>query len=706
MSAEHAPSRPLVVNRYVLYETLGEGGMGVVYRAQDRLTGRIVALKRIRLSAEVKRAPLAEAQTSSSSDQLLRLALEFRTMVGLRHPHIINVYSYGFDLSPSGQREPYFTMELIEGARTLLDYAEGRDAQTKIRVLIEILEALEYLHRRGIVHRDLKPANVLVDGRGEVKVMDFGLALGRSETYLNLQNDVAGTLAYMAPEVLSEEQASVASDLYAVGVMAYEVLVGRHPFGMRPLHLMIGDILQTTPDTTMMDADLAAVLDTLLAKRADQRYASAGDALRALCQATGQPLPPENALTRESFLKAARFVGRKAELGQLREALKAVLDDAGDFWLVGGARGAGKSRLIEELRARAMVEGATVIRGWAVEGGGLPYQLWQNPIRRLALFTEIPDAEAAALGAIVPELGALLERDIPASPDPISTAPEAITRVIVGLFRRQARPIVLLLDDLQWAGASLDVLKALVKASAADKLPLLIVGCYRDDEAPRLDVLFPSARRLHIGPLDEEAIAELSEAMLGEAGRDPDVLALLKRESGGNVFLLIETVRALAEEAGRLSDIGKGTLPERVFSEGVQSIIERRMRLLPLDDMPMLRVAAVVGRQIDLKIMRQIDDETDYDAWFVRCVDAGILMVGDMQAWEFVHDNYREGILGGLSDDERPRLHRLVAGAIETAYPDDAAYAGVLADHWRRAGEPDKAEAAQARAGSMLASAG
>src|SRR5258708_37293375 len=217
------PSPSLLNKRYELSEKLGSGGMGSVFRATDRLTRTAVALKRVTaLPENLSFASKADHKT----DLRVALATEFRTLSSLRHPNIISVLDYGFD----DQRQPYFTMEYLENATPLSSDSKDRPLHKRIEMIIEMLQALVYLHRRSILHRDLKPGNVLVVN-GRVKVVDFGLSVevttlsGKHET-----ETTAGTFAYMAPELFGGASVSKASDLYAVGVIAYELLVGHHPF--------------------------------------------------------------------------------------------------------------------------------------------------------------------------------------------------------------------------------------------------------------------------------------------------------------------------------------------------------------------------------------------------------------------------------------------------------------------------------------------
>ncbi len=676
----------LVGNRYQIIGEIGHGGMGAVYKALDRLNGDLVALKQVKLMpTQMEFATLM--MVDDTDESLYLLAQEFRTLASLRHPHIVSVLDYGFD----ADRQAYYTMQYIDEAQDITDYAQSLALPEKVTLLIAALQALSYLHRRDIVHRDVKPANVLVNPAGVVKVLDFGLALDQNQrlTTPEQPGKLVGTLAYMAPELLRGRPATIASDLYAVGVMAYEMLTGRYPYDASSTGNLVHEIVNIYPDLSLLPSGLNAVIGRLLAKDPDDRYTTADDLIAALADAIDLPPPQEDIILRESFLKAARFVGREAELIQLQDALREMMDGRGSVWLVAGESGVGKTRLLDELRAWALISGALVLRGQGIEGGGLPFQLWRDPVRRLLLNTQLTPLDASTLKEVVPDISAILGYEV-ADPSPLEKAAEQerLLEAIVSLFEKQRQPILLLLEDLHWMEESLAPLRRLTEV--APQARLLVIGSYRDDEKPHLPDTLAGTHRLRLGRLRDEAIAELSEAMLGQIGRQPDVLSLLKRETEGNVYFLVETVRALAEEAGRLSNIGKGKLPDKVFAHGVQSIARRRLKMLPLDDHPALRFAAVAGRQVHLDWLQQIDDEMDYEGWLMRCANAAILTPDDAGNWSFAHDQLRQGILVDLAESERARLNALVATAIEGSAPANSDYAAMLADFWHAAGDYEK----------------
>jgi eukaryotic-like serine/threonine-protein kinase len=240
------------------------------------------------------------------------------------------------------------------------------------------------------------------------------------------------------------------------------------------------------PDVTPLPPPLQPIVARLLALRPEDRYIDAQAVIHELVNAMDLPGVEESTLVRESFLQASTFVGRDAEFDTLKIALHSTLKETGSLWLVGGESGVGKSRLLEELRAYALVKGALVLRGQAVAEGGLPFQLWRDVVRRLALNTSLDDLQAGVLKALVPDIDTLLERDIP--PVPELSGPEGQQRLVltvVELFKQQTQPILLLLEDLHWADESLVPLKQML--TITDQLPMLmVVATYRNDEKPDL----------------------------------------------------------------------------------------------------------------------------------------------------------------------------------------------------------------------------
>ncbi|MBC8098608.1 MAG: AAA family ATPase, partial [Armatimonadetes bacterium] len=468
------------------------------------------------------------------------------------------------------------------------------------------------------------------------------------------------------------------------------------------------DLLVTPEDKS---SPLPPIIQRLLAKQPAERYQDAAQVLLDFSAALRQPAPPQSVAIRESFLQAAKFVGRQAEYTQLTAALEHVIEASahptsvvdtalgeavGGIWLVGGESGVGKSRLLDELRAQALVRGAQVLRGQATRERGTPYVLWSEALRWLCLLDAgVSDLEISTLKELIPDLEALLGRYAPSIPllDPLATQ-ERLLSVTEALFTRQQQPLLVILEDLHWASAeNLAVLNRLKRRLA--RTPLMIVASYRDDERPNLPSEVPGAQLLKLKRLARPDIAELSASMLGASALKPQVLDLLHRESEGNIFFLVEIARVLAESAGRLDRIGESTLPRQVFAGGVQQVILRRLARLPASAHPLLRVAAINGRELDLPLLAAVAQpalrEAELQAWLLVCANAAVLEVVEGE-WRFTHDKLREGLVAGISADELQALHRRVGSTLEQVYPDKPAYIPMLAHHWALADDPVKAQ--------------
>jgi len=259
------------VGKYRIVDQIGEGAMGVVYRALDPVLNRPVAIK------------VMSDALARDDDLRGRFLREAQAAGSLQHPNVITIFDFG-----EVDGHPYIAMEYVEGAdlEVLLQRHAPMSVAQKIDVLVDVLGGLSYAHRRGIVHRDIKPANIRIDAEGRARIMDFGIA-HLSSSKMTRTGLMVGTPAYMAPEQVTGGGVVPATDIFSVGAVMYELFTGVKPFEGETLQSVFYKIVSTKPaDMTLLDSALPPVLNriaqTALAKEPGDRYASALDMANAL----------------------------------------------------------------------------------------------------------------------------------------------------------------------------------------------------------------------------------------------------------------------------------------------------------------------------------------------------------------------------------------------------------------------------------------
>jgi serine/threonine protein kinase len=653
--AEEQLSARMIGRRYTLIQPTAESDVAKGDLAVDRLTGKVVTVMSVRDGAAMDRA-----------ETRLALTHTFQRLSALRHPNLAGLLDFGFNR----ERRPYFILDLNDHTEDLLSVGRLLPVSLQIDYLLQCLRALVYLHRRRMVLGTLPPGSVRVAG-GQVRLVPLGF-----ERALGLVSP-----AYTAPEVLRGEVPSPAADLYTLGILAFELLSGRHPFGGAPRGAEPPNLLALE-----VEPKIATIIGHLLEPEPTQRLESAEVVIAMMAEASGRAFTIDTAEIRESYLQTASLVGRGAEWSRLEGALAEALAGRGSAWLLGGESGVGKSRLLNEVRTRALSQSALVLRGQEESEGGGPYRVFRDVLRWLALLSDLDDTEASTLLPIVPDLPRLLGRPIPPAPegDPVSIHAR-VCDVVERMLQRQDQPLVILLEDLQWSGSdSIKLLQSIVPITR--ELPLLLLATHRNDERPSLGKELPGMQALMLARLTDQAITDFAVAIAGEAGHRPELVGLLQRETEGNAFFLVEVLRELTEEAGGIDRLGTAVLPERVFAGGIRRVVQRRLQRVPEEAQALLRIAAVIGRKIDLLLLQALAPSTDLDAWVGRCLEVFVLeRLGD--EYRFAHDKLREGILRDMENAQKAALHGQVAKAIERVYPDTTTHLTALAYHYGAAGD-------------------
>lgn len=274
------------LGRYDIIRVLGKGAMGLVYEARDPNLDRRVAIKTIKVE---------NLSEEAAAEYEARFRTEARSAARLQHPNIVSVY----DSDRHGDMA-YLVMEFIQGEdlKQHLDGGKRYALSQSLGMVADLLAALDYAHRQNIVHRDVKPANLLIESNGRVKLTDFGVArIQDSGEATRTQGTMVGTLKYMSPEQVQGAPIDSRADLFAVGVVLYQLLTGKRPFDGDTDFAIIQQIVGHTPAapssfSSSLPAAIDAVVARALAKKREQRFATAQDFAVALQEASGQALDP------------------------------------------------------------------------------------------------------------------------------------------------------------------------------------------------------------------------------------------------------------------------------------------------------------------------------------------------------------------------------------------------------------------------------
>ncbi len=263
------------LGNFRILECLGSGGSGLIWKAEDLALGRLVALKALR------------AELAADGDMSLRFREEARTLAKLSHANVASLYSFLED-----DDGLFLVLEYVEGntLAALLATAGPLPLDTAFALFHQVLDGVGHAHDAGIVHRDLKPANLMVDARGRIKVMDFGIARVAGAARTTHHGKLVGTPEYMSPEQVRGLDATIRSDLYALGVVLFEMVTGQPPFrAAASFELMRAQLEQAPPDPRTLRPELgeavSAAILRCLAKRPADRFATTRELQDALLEA-------------------------------------------------------------------------------------------------------------------------------------------------------------------------------------------------------------------------------------------------------------------------------------------------------------------------------------------------------------------------------------------------------------------------------------
>ena len=583
---------------------------------------------------------------------------------------------------------------------------------------LDLARAVAEMHRRGVMHRDIAPANIVVSSDGAPCLVDFSLAtlLAEVRPEYTHHSEIVGTLAYLAPEQTGRTARSVdeRADLYALGATLYELATGAPPFGSGDPLRLIHDHLARVPVppaqvNPAVPAAVSEIVMHLLEKEPENRYQTADGLVHDLEAVRSAPAGAPLSIGDRDFplrlLPPSRPVGRDAQVATLQEAFEEALTGRCRGVLIRGAPGVGKTALAAEVRPVVATSG-----GWFVAGKfdehrrdlefdaahqalrALGRVLLAEPERDLsplrARILAAVGSNAGLLTAVVPEFAALLAV-APAAGDPL-TAQARAAQSAVAVLRAVAspqRPLVVFVDDLQWAGRTpLGFVDQVLSDEPIEGL--LLVGAYRDGEAD-VDAAHPLAALLsrwrdqagvrHIaldnlpGPSLVEMVADMLHA---DRTRVAGLVAAIEPHTRGNPYETVELLDALRRDrvltatadGWRWDD---GAARARLQRSEVAELLGARVAGMTPRSQQMVEAMACLGGRAELTLLQTATGESAdaVEQMLAPVLEEGLLVVdsGVREARRFRHDRIREAVLGGLDRQGRHARQLAIARRLAEA---------------------------------------
>jgi len=542
-------------NRYQILKAIGSGGIGKVFKAIDLLGRNTVAIK-VLLSQE--------------PEHVKRFTEEFLLLRKLRHPNIVKVYDFG----RTDKGEPYFTMEHIDG-RDIKAFLQPLDYPKFWYLILQICTTIDFLHSKRIIHGDLKPSNILIstspDGHISLNFTDFGLAeYEKVEDWSRWK----GSLPYLAPEVIRGERYTFQADLYSFGILIYEGLFRKPPFGEEdPMDLAKSHLEKEVviPQEPPVPPGLKNLILRLLEKDPIDRFFSAKDVLHEIEKISGFTVEKSDVLLAKSLIDSTDCVGKEKALKTLRDILTQPRDKGSEFALIAGELGIGKTKLVEEFATWAQVEGFTVIS------------------------TSLKESKIG----------------------------EAFQDSLLRFLEPNSRASVLVLENLELVQDSFFEFLSDFIHKAQDKRILVCLTLTSDSPCPERNqrsakiekriqsICDNSITSIRLDRLTETETERMLRSMFGWGEAERRITAAIHHQTGGSPSLIGQLAETLVDDGKIRREDGKWLIePESIEKSGIpqstKKEIEKRLTRLKPDSLELLTCASVWGSETELGVLAQL----------------------------------------------------------------------------------------------------
>ncbi|UCH66450.1 MAG: protein kinase [Ignavibacterium sp.] len=702
------------ISYYKILDKLGEGGMGVVYKAKDLKLKRDVAIKFL---------PRFDTINSEARE---RFKIEAQAAAALNHPNITTIHSI-----EDNQDDPFIVMEYIEGEdlkkRGKSELHSFKDIN---QIAIQICEGLLAAHEQGIIHRDIKSSNIMLTKKDQVKIMDFGLAKISSGTQVTKETQTLGTAAYMSPEQAQGEKVDNQTDIWSFGVVLYEMLTGKLPFPGDYEQAVIFSILNEDPKPVEKTSErqipdnFKQVVMRCLQKSKEERYSSIEEVLTDL-SLEKQQAPISTGIdyriefiNQSSIDKEDSFTGREEQLKILYQKFKEIDTTNESTILIYGESGIGKSQLISKAQKEIDSLSINTIRGRCLyKEGGLPYHPFVSGIKNSISYVNENFIES--LIQLSQNRGLNFNNRIPHIKSLLNFSNESVAllhkeqlwdSVVVMLnILSSEQPLIIILDDLQWADKTTLGLFSFIARNISN-LPIMQIGIYRrgsaaSDEIIDEEHIFESLRRLKIdgvacqidlAGLNEEETTEYVNKLFGSDKVSQNLINKIYKHTDGLPLFISELVNLLKEKQLVYADGDVWKLKEdqqlQFVSKKIKDIIFQRVSGLDKELNEILEIASCEGEyflsetisaclNIDrIPLLKQLQLlESKYN-----------LIRHEKNLYRFNHLMVREVLYESILPELREEYHRMIGSYLIEKYSIKDDYAARIAHHLTSSNQEEK----------------
>ncbi|MBN2384299.1 diguanylate cyclase [bacterium] len=691
-------SQNIIDQKFKVNAEIGKGGMGVVYRVTDLMTDRQLALKTL-------------PSIFRSQNFLQRFKNEFMTIAKLNHPHLIEVFDFGID----EQQIPYFTMEYIEGwSFDLFPHIEN--LKYFMPLVIQVADALDYIHSRGLVHRDIKPTNILVyceptSHRYLVKLTDFGLATSP----VGKPSDMpGGTVMYMAPEVLKNERIDFLSDLYSLGVVLYKVLTRSLPFqSSNSGGLIKQQICDRLIEPKELNPDIPDEINWLIMKllkhNPDERIQSAVEVREFFLDMMTRIREITSVPTLRKELYQSQFIGRSNEFQQLKSAFEALLEHKSASVLIAGETGIGKSRLLKEIKHYIQLKHRLVFQTQITQSPKQTYspltQLFEHLVHFISgRHKDMLDDYFPYLETMVPHLQPLVHAKQRTEKHVFDPKSEKI-RLQDGLLRfieavsQEFQPVVIF-DDIHNASADdLQFIELLI--SRFNRIDMLLILSYNSDlglERTALQAFLQhlsnqqTIEHIKLERFSELETKDLIRSIVGEKIEDNLLYKAIFAKTEGNPLYVDEYLQLLVNRHAlvwertqwQFSAKKTATIPG---PKSIHDILLSKIESLDHVELKLLQYCATYGREFNVKLVQSAAecDRSTLTRLIGQLIQNRTIepILSKDDYYSFTHGTYQQIIYNDISINLRTKMHLHLAQQLDLLLQqNDAIAAGDIAFHY------------------------